>query len=55
MNKFETLSHREKPENIPGALDDLWYKKFKSIGAFQDFEYLTGKREILATSKKENF
>ncbi|MFA5926110.1 MAG: tyrosine/phenylalanine carboxypeptidase domain-containing protein [Parcubacteria group bacterium] len=55
MNKFEVLSHREKPENIPGALDDLWYKRFKSVGAFQDFEYLTGKKEIREEQKKGFF
>lgn len=46
MNKLEHLSiHRQKTENIPGALDDLWYKSFKSVGAFQDYEYLTGKEK----------
>lgn len=53
MNKFETLSHREKPENIPGALDDMWYKRFKSAGAFQDYEYLTGKKEAREEQKRK--
>ena len=53
MNKFETLAHREKPENIPGAFDDMWYKRFKSVGAFMDFEYLSGKKEIRSQQKNK--
>jgi hypothetical protein len=45
MSKFEVLGHRERPENIPGALDDLWYKRFKRVGAFMDFEYLSGDKD----------
>jgi len=54
MNKFEQLSHREKPENIPGAFDDLWYKRFKSVGAFMDFEYLSGDKNR-RDDQKQNF
>jgi len=53
MNKFELSAHRSKPENVPGALDDLWYKPFKSIGAFQDYEYLTGKKELRDEQKRK--
>jgi hypothetical protein len=53
MNKFELSTHRQKPENIPGAFDDLWYKRFKSIGAFQDYEYLTGKKEYRDEQKRK--
>ncbi|MCX6766914.1 MAG: DUF1704 domain-containing protein [Candidatus Moranbacteria bacterium] len=51
---MEHLSaHRQKPENIPGAFDDLWYKSFKSVGAFQDYEYLTSKKDFREDQKNK--
>jgi hypothetical protein len=36
------------------SLDDAWYERFKTIGAFSDYEYLTGTREH-RENQKENF
>ena len=53
MNNLELSAHQRKPENTPGAFDDPWYKRFKSVGAFQDYDYLTGKEEIRSEQKRK--
>ncbi len=34
----------KKPKKLE-SLDDKWYKRFKNIAAFQDYEYLTGNKK----------
>ena len=36
-------------------LDDSWYEKFKEIGAFQDFEFLTGEKNYREQQKDSFF
>lgn len=35
------------------ALDEKWYERFREIGSFQDYEYLTGKKEYRENQKKK--
>ena len=42
-------------KNIPQkeTLDDKWYEKFEKLGAFQDYEYLSGNKEIRNIEKQK--
>jgi hypothetical protein len=35
------------------SLDDVWYEKFKEVGAFADFEYLSGNKNIREVEKQK--
>lgn len=48
----------EFPESQPDtkkteALDDKWYERFKEIGSFQDFEYLSGNKKHREEQRKK--
>ena len=51
MNPFENLPINNGPKKE--VLDEKWYSSFEKIGAFQDFEYLTGKKEHREDQKQK--
>ena len=50
---FEFQNVAAPSEKGKEILDDEWYERFREVGAFQDFEYLTGNKEFREDQKNK--